>query len=77
MQIAQLADAKTFEIGMKVRNRQIDLFDLKVGSFDDGAKRRHREWAPLRQQFRRHESAGDAAESVCHRVPEPRRRKRA
>ena len=43
VKIAQLADAESYEVGMKVRDRQIDLFDMKVDPLDDGAERRHGE----------------------------------
>ncbi len=38
VQIAQLADAQAFEIGMKAGNGKIDFPDLKVGAVDDGAE---------------------------------------
>ena len=43
MKIAQLTDPESHEVGVKVRDRQIDLFDMKVDPLDDGAERRHRE----------------------------------
>ena len=37
VKIAQLADPEPDEVGMKVRNRQIDLFDVKIDPLDDAA----------------------------------------
>ena len=44
MEIAQLANAQTFEVGMQVRHRQIDFPDLEVGSFDDRGEPHDCEW---------------------------------
>src|SRR5579862_190882 len=38
VQVAQLADAQSFEIGMKAGHRKIYFSDLKVGPVDDGAE---------------------------------------
>ena len=43
MEIAQLADPESFEVGMKVWNRHIDFHNLKVCPLHDRAKRSYHE----------------------------------
>ena len=53
VKIAQLSDPQSHKIGMKIRDRQIDLLNLKIVPLDDPAISRHRERRRYRQGSRR------------------------